>query len=286
MARLRKTFLIITTIVIMLFSTSSFGCAPKQTAKIYFDYSNGAEIEEMQYKVLVVGQPVGKLPKTSIDGKTVDFWIYEGKIITEETIWWYRADIALKAICLEENEYLYLFDLNGGSVSENFNFYLVHSITDEDFAIENPTKTMYNFLGWVENDGDTPIKNLVLNETVAGNKQYKAIWERNYSVTISLRSLCVEDGKSDYVFYNWRLDRKDPSTDIPTSFELVKGETLPYFAYKPVPQKMAFLFVSWVWEADETVVINENTIFSEEIFGDVKDIVVIIKTKHYYLEDY
>ncbi len=286
MAKLKRCFCIVLTILVMLSSISFFGCAQEQSTRLYFNFGNQVQQSKMQYKTVSIGEPVGELPLTTPDGKEIDFWVYEGKTINKDTIWWYRKDIVAKAICLEENQYLCLFDLDGGVAPENFITEIVRAEEDGNIAIERPTREIYNFLGWVEKDGDTPVKDLVIDASVKENKFYKAVWERNYSVTINLWSKCEEDTLLDYIYFYWRYDIRDPESNIPCWFELKKGETLYELSKKPTCKELAFKFECWVWQKDTTVKLDENTIFNEDTFGKEKDIVIIIKSQHNYSRPY
>ncbi len=73
------------------------------------------------------------------------------------------------------NEYSIDYDLDGGIVKqENPNKYTVET---ETFILTNPTKTGYDFIGWIGSNGEEPEETVTIEKGSTGNKKYTAKWD-------------------------------------------------------------------------------------------------------------
>ncbi|MBR1386070.1 MAG: InlB B-repeat-containing protein [Bacilli bacterium] len=92
-------------------------------------------------------------------------------------------------------EYTITYDLDGGVVSNNSNSYTV----EDELVLNNPTKTGYTFVGWLENDSTTPVKNVTIVKGTTGNKTYKAIYNIiKYQISYELNGGEATSNPSEY----------------------------------------------------------------------------------------
>lgn len=64
------------------------------------------------------------------------------------------------------------YNLNGGYVASNPTFFTY----GDQYNINNPSKTGYTFIGWTDNNENTPIKNLSIPIYSKNNREYTANW--------------------------------------------------------------------------------------------------------------
>ena len=80
-------------------------------------------------------------------------------------------------------DYTVTYDLNGGEYlkgEENITTYNA----DMTCTLLSPVKYGYTFLGWIENEDDTPVVSLPLDTERGGDRSYKAVWKpTEYRIT-------------------------------------------------------------------------------------------------------
>ena len=93
--------------------------------------------------------------------------------------------IIVAGILFATHPYEIKYDLAGGTfLVENETSY---TFITEDFAIINPVREGYTFIGWTGTDIETPIKNLTVSQWSVGNKEFIANWQANdYIVEFAL----------------------------------------------------------------------------------------------------
>ena len=97
-------------------------------------------------------------------------------------IWLLIVIISVVGIVFLNIPYTIEYQLAGGLVEGELTY--SYNMLTNGLTLPNPTKTGYTFAGWTENDGDTPVKDLVINRFNYGNKVYTANWVANtYTVT-------------------------------------------------------------------------------------------------------
>ena len=105
-------------------------------------------------------------------------------IITISVIVFILIALAVAAFIVGTTEHTITYDLDGGTfestdvvLPENY------TILSDDILLPIPTRVGYTFIGWTENDGDAPQKDLVIKKWSWGSKEYKANWVANtYSI--------------------------------------------------------------------------------------------------------
>ncbi len=129
----------------------------------------------------------------------------------------------------EYNTYTLTFDLGGGTTVE-----LLpdgYSTESDDLMIEAPTRVGYTFLGWVSEEGDTPILSLTIPTGSIGDRSYTATWRPieytielllgggslgtsfDASYTIEADTLTLPDpARPGYTFAGWTSDGVDTPT--------------------------------------------------------------------------
>ena len=85
----------------------------------------------------------------------------------------------------------------GASITEQKDCYMAE---DDDFALVEPTKNGYTFVGWTGSNGDTPQKTVIITKGTTGDLSYTANWEAiNYNITYNVGSgSSITDEKTSY----------------------------------------------------------------------------------------
>ncbi len=86
----------------------------------------------------------------------------------------------------EAKEYNINYNLdNGILLKQNPTYYT----TESEFKLNNPIKSGYRFIGWIENEGDTPKEIFNVFKGTIGDKTFTAIYELdNYTLTLDCGS--------------------------------------------------------------------------------------------------
>lgn len=159
------------------------------------------------------------------------------------------CDLSLEAIWTPV-VYSIEYDLSGGRMAEgkyNPSFYTVE---DSSFALENPTKAGYSFLGW-RNIGtnETPVVNYRVNVSMCKDMALEAVW-RPISYSISY----VEDG----AYYKYDIVN-------PTSYDVESDDI-----YIANPYKDGYTFEGWIVSGDRSETLYKNAIIKKGTIGDIK----------------
>lgn len=127
-------------------------------------------------------------------------------------------------------EYTITYDLDGGNVKENKT---VYTVLDE-VVVNNPKKDGFVFVGWLEGDSTTPIKDVTLTKGTMGNKTFKAVYDViKYQISYELNGGSV--------------------TGNPDEYTVLDEITLAN------PLKVCYTFEGWL-EGDSTTPLQEVTI--------------------------
>ncbi len=137
----------------------------------------------------------------------------------------------------EAISYSILYNLNGGQIEGQRESY---TIEDETFALKEPIKEGYEFVGWTWDGQDVPQKVVTINKGTTGDKEYTANWDLiEYTITYFLnegmmsgqvKTYTIEDEtfvlptptKRGYEFLGWT------GTDLSGQnmiVEIIKGST-------------------------------------------------------------
>lgn len=93
------------------------------------------------------------------------------------------------------NTYTLTYDLDGGTLSEENP--ATYTAETDTFTLHNPTKTGYDFVGWLY-DGNTS-SSVTIAKGSTGNRTYKAVWnETVYSITYNLGGGSVSGNPVSY----------------------------------------------------------------------------------------
>lgn len=106
------------------------------------------------------------------------------------------------------NTYKLTYDLDGGTLSEaNPATYTAETDT---FTLNNPTKTGYDFVGWLYNGNTSSSVTIAKGST--GDRTYKAVWnETVYSITYNLGGGSVTGNPVSYTMNSATFTLKNPS---------------------------------------------------------------------------
>ena len=67
--------------------------------------------------------------------------------------------------------YSLTYELNGGSLEQGVSNQSTYNIETADFTLNNPSKEGSVFLGWIENEQDTPTTTKTITQGTTGNKK-------------------------------------------------------------------------------------------------------------------
>jgi uncharacterized protein (TIGR02145 family)/uncharacterized repeat protein (TIGR02543 family) len=128
------------------------------------------------------------------------------------------------------------YDLDGGSVSSaNPASYTIETTT---FALSNPTKAGYAFVGWTGTNGTTPQTSVSISKGNTGDRNYTANWTLNtYIVTFNANG----------------------GTVSPASGTTGEGGTL---ASLPTPSKTDCIFDGWYTASTGGTEVTESRVYS------------------------
>ena len=138
---------------------------------VVFAANGGVEVDTKEY---TYEQVLGELPQTTQTGYTFEGWytsLTNGVKATPETV--IKGNTTFIAKWSVVN-YTLTYALDGGSLQNPVNSYNIETPT---FTLEKPTKTGYNFAGWIVNQGDEPNLDMVIEKGSTGNKTYTAVWQ-------------------------------------------------------------------------------------------------------------
>lgn len=189
-----------------------------------FDANDGnCDVEAI---TITYNHAYGLLPTATRSGYNFDGWFVgsPAEQISTETVCRTTENITVYAHWTIIH-YTINYTLNGGEVDgSNPESY---TIEDEDITLINPTKEGYEFLGWEETSGDTPITTLIIPHGSTGNKAYNAIfqgYQKTLNITVdgtdldpvtfeygtTINTGCLIDseeiGMSGYSVEKWYLD--------------------------------------------------------------------------------
>ena len=81
--------------------------------------------------------------------------------------------------------YSLTYELNGGSLEQGVSNPSTYNIETADFTLNNPSKEGSVFLGWIENEQDTPTTTKTITQGTTGNKTLTAVFEQVQAPTIT-----------------------------------------------------------------------------------------------------
>ncbi len=151
-----------------------------------FDLDGGEMSGEMANgKTVVFGEPIGELPTPTKSGYDFNYWQIGSSLINANTIWEFDSNMTAEAEYLRETEYMIRYDLDGGRVSSNPNKYTKSSLT---FTLNNPTRTGYEFKGWLDQDKNQTLSTVTIEKGSTGDRSFKAQWEaKTYEVLLDAK---------------------------------------------------------------------------------------------------
>ena len=87
----------------------------------------------------------------------------------------------------EHETYNITYNYNGGNLPEGKTNPEEYTVETEDLTLNNPEKEGYKFIGWTENDNDTPEIEKVIEKGTTGNKELTANFEIDENQTKELK---------------------------------------------------------------------------------------------------
>ena len=136
------------------------------------------------------------------------------------------------------DEYTITYDLDGGNLNPGVTNPSTYTKKDE-FTLLNPSKVGYDFIGWIESEGETPVINKKIEKGTTGNKHFIAKYSLiRYNITYNLDGGTVsstptytvetdtftlpEPSKTGYTFIGWTGSNGNTPQKIVT---ITKGTT-------------------------------------------------------------
>jgi len=125
---------------------------------------------------------------------------YNGIRVYENSMWRYLKNVALKPVWTED--YVINYDLAGGYFENNEGITSFKS-TNETFALNNPVRIGYVFLGWTGEGFVEPQISIVIEKGTAKDLSYTANWlAKEYTVTFDLDGGECDTTKATFVYGN------------------------------------------------------------------------------------
>lgn len=134
----------------------------------------------------------------------------------------------------KEKEYVISYNLSGGTLNENTNPSKYTSMT-ETFALNNPTREGYTFVGWTGSNGSVPQKTVIIEKGSTGNLSYTANWKQNTSSEDN-----SDNSKEEYIIL-YDLDGGSFNTSGNPKSYTVDTET--FILNNPI--KEGYIFIGW-----------------------------------------
>ena len=157
---------------------------PKEYAIKFLETDGSAT--ELEDKTVSYDSTVENLPTLSrklINGlifRFVGWKDAQGVMFSNGTLWQYTENLSVYADWVQD-EFLIDYDLAGGNPIDNPGSYSSSYQT----VIENPTRTGYNFTGWIGTGLQDKTTDLVIPQGSTGHKQYTATWApKTYTLTL------------------------------------------------------------------------------------------------------
>ena len=166
------------------------------------------------------------------------------------------------------------FNAGDGKFADGTNLATVPTDFDSEYILpDEPTKAGYSFMGWVDNEGNSPADLGTLTEEA---KEFTAVWEAN---------------AKDYYVYIYIMDTTGayPAKDAPSDTETLSGTVdAPVDTYVPAT-KAGFTVDTQASVVDGTVPAEGDLILEVYYIRDRYDIVYDVDgvdtTKTYYYEE-
>ncbi|MBP3581870.1 MAG: InlB B-repeat-containing protein [Clostridia bacterium] len=102
------------------------------------------------------------------------------------------------------------YELDGGTVLvQNPTTYTIENV---DITLENPTRTDFEFVGWIGTDIDSPVKNVTIPTGSIGNRKYTAVWKS----LLNTVSFTVDDTllTADTMYLDSATATTEPTIDV------------------------------------------------------------------------
>ena len=153
----------------------------------------------------------------------VDNGEYDGIKIYEGSKWNFTKDISVKPVWVSI-DHIISYNLDGGFF-ENNNGINTYKETDENFLLNNPVRTGYDFIGWTSEDIIEPQLAVIIASGTAKDLYFTANWKaKQYTITLDANGGQCNNSKLMVTY----------------------GEKIGNL---PTPYKEGFSFVSWTYES-------------------------------------
>ncbi|MBE5737763.1 MAG: hypothetical protein E7348_05120 [Clostridiales bacterium] len=168
----------------------------------------------------------------TVEGKRFSHWEGEdGLPIDKGVIWTLLTDLTLRPCYVDADEFIITYDLNGGQRQNK-----IYSFNKDSqvLPISNPFKNGCEFLGWLINDSETPVKteDITLDDVKVNGQladvSLKAVW----------------GGNTYYISFD--ADGGTISNSNP--FAAVYGEVISGL---PTVEKKGYVFDGWLYNGQE-----------------------------------
>lgn len=167
----------------------------------------------------------------------------------------------------DSKTYTITYDLGGGSLGVGLSNPTTYKYTDASITLKNPTKDGCVFLGWLEDNNQTPVKVVTIPSGSIGDKKFVACWGvAKYNIVFNLQYMSG-DGKLIEVKVNG--SNSYPSKVISSGESL--GVYLPGVneCKVPSPYNEDWTFYYWECNVNGTKIrVNKDYVFTTEVFGE------------------
>ncbi len=161
------------------------------------------------------------------------------------------GDVTLEAVW-EAKKYYIDYDLDGGKLAKGVENPSYYTVLDKDFALANPTRSGYTFLGWTENPYAT---------YTTYSLRYTVMTDRSSDLSLTATWAPIEYSISyDLDGGRYRYDNSNP-----TKYTI---ETDGVYLANPV--KEGYTFLGWITGGDRTETLRKGLVLPPLSTGNVK----------------
>ena len=271
-----KKFLVFIFSIFLLLSVfiTSVGCGDgeKEVEYTLSFNADGGEVA-LSNKKVTFGQAVGGLPVPIKEGFKFSHWLYEeGDIVlTDDTIWYFRKDITVKAVYIDASKYLIGIDLAGGKYMEGDTNPYEYDASTPTFTLKNPIKVGYKFIGWTSEGILQPTLKITIETGQTGDKNFTANWKQVDGYLVNLNLNCYVDNTAVSCTYK--------SSAVFNPVAVTYNDTVNLLEINVLTSGYEFVGIVFVDGNGLVRFVTPKTIFNEQNFGATREVTLNVVCK-------
>ena len=186
----------------------------EDTYSIDYELAGGTNAKDnpSQYKITSADIELEEPTRT---GYTFTGWTWDGQTSPVKAVTIDSGSVGDRTYTAnwETIAYTITYELNGGSLAAGDSNPATYTIESSNITLHQPTRTGYEFLGWLEGDADTPLRDVTIQTGTTGNKRYTADWKAiTYTITYDLAGgVNAKDNPASYTITDADITLAAPS---------------------------------------------------------------------------